>query len=141
LFQSSDQDSVKRLILNGLVEHWGFEDPTKNPDLDDIQKSYRDATFYTAWCKDQLIGCGALVHRDEKTAEIVRMSVDKNHRRIGIGTYILMALLSAARKSGYTRVILETTTSWSHVISFYLNNGFKITHSRDGDTYFECLVE
>ena len=39
-FQLKDQDAAKALILSGMKEHWGFIDPTKNPDLDDI------ATYY-----------------------------------------------------------------------------------------------
>jgi len=140
LFQPSDQEPVKRLILNGLVEHWGFEDPTKNPDLDNIKKSYKNSTFLIAQNGDQIIGCGALVPRDEGTAEIVRMSVQKDYRRRGVGTSILASLVDAARENGYLRVILETTSSWTNVISFYLNFGFKITHSQAGDTYFEYLL-
>jgi hypothetical protein len=47
-FQSEDQAEVKSLILAGLVEHWGRLDPSKNPDLEDIQSSYAGAVFLVA---------------------------------------------------------------------------------------------
>ena len=36
-FQSEDQQQVRDLILTGLEEHWGSLDPSKNPDLENIQ--------------------------------------------------------------------------------------------------------
>ena len=34
-FQRQHQEAVKKLILDGLTEHWGYCDPTLNPDLND----------------------------------------------------------------------------------------------------------
>ena len=55
--QWPDQEAAQRLILAGLVEHWGTLDPTKNPDLDDIQRSYvsRGHTFLVACQGQQLV--------------------------------------------------------------------------------------
>ncbi len=135
-FQPSDQLEVKRLILAGLVEHWGFLDETKNPDLDDIATSYAGATFLVGRLGTRIVGTGALVPRSSETAEIVRMSVAKELRQQGIGRQILQALLAQAQAQGFRQVILETTTSWSEVVAFYLRCGFHITHYLDGDVYF-----
>jgi len=135
-FQPSDQAEVKALILAGLVEHWGVLDPTKNPDLEDIAASYSDATFLVARHEGRIIGSGALVPRNERTAEIVRMSVAAGCRRKGIGRMILKSLVEHARQDGYQRIVLETTETWQEVISFYLNFGFHITYHYDGDVYF-----
>lgn len=48
-FQPENQEDVKKLILAGLVEHWGKLDPTKNPDLNDIANSYAQSVFFVAW--------------------------------------------------------------------------------------------
>ncbi|MCP4415536.1 MAG: hypothetical protein GY805_02870, partial [Chloroflexi bacterium] len=40
-FHPQDQSATKQLILAGLVEHWGELDPSLNPDLNDIARSYR----------------------------------------------------------------------------------------------------
>jgi GNAT superfamily N-acetyltransferase len=146
-FQPADQAAVKDLILAGLAEHWGTLDPSKNPDLDDIAASYAaasnsGATFLVARYQDRIIGTGALVPRQNGIVEVVRMSVAANGRRQGIGRMILQALVDRARQDGFQRIILETTETWQEVIAFYLHFGFRITHYKDGDVYFELtLVE
>jgi len=135
-FQPNDQAAVKDLILAGLAEHWGTLDPSKNPDLDDIAITYNGAVFMVARYQDQIIGTGALVPRQDGTAEIVRMSVAADWRRQGIGRRILQALVDRARLAGFRRIILETTETWQEVIAFYLSFGFRIIRYKDGDVYF-----
>ena len=139
-FEPSDQVDVKELILSGLVEHWGFLDETKNPDLDDIAASYAGGTFLVGRLGDRIVGTGALVPRSSDTAEIARMSVAKELRQQGIGRRILQALLEQARAQGFRQVILETTATWSEVVEFYLRCGFHITHYKDGDVYFALPI-
>jgi putative acetyltransferase len=135
-FQPADQAEAKALVLSGLVEHWGFLDPTKNPDLDNIAACYANATFLVARLDGKLVGTGALVPRGPDSAEIVRMSVDRSIRRQGVGRMLLQALIEHAGQSGFRQITLETTTTWQEVIQFYLNFGFHITHEQDGDVYF-----
>ncbi len=136
-FTPADQRAVKTLILSGLADHWGTLDPAKNPDLNDIAETYKDACFLVAKQQGELVGCGALVPRTPDTAEIVRMSVATNARRQGLGRRILAALCEEARARGFRCVMLETTQTWSEVIAFYQSFGFRITHYKDGDVYFE----
>ncbi|MFN8458803.1 MAG: GNAT family N-acetyltransferase [Anaerolineae bacterium] len=135
-FQPQDQERVKDLILAGLVEHWGYLDASKNPDLVDIQTHYRQATFLVAWLDDRIVGTGALVPRSAEVAEIVRMSVAVDMRRHGIGRAILHQLSTRAQQLGFRRLILETTATWQEVIEFYQRFGFSITHFQNGDVYF-----
>jgi putative acetyltransferase len=136
-FQPADQAAVKELILAGLTEHWGRLDPSKNPDLEDMAVTYEGAVFLVARHQDRIIGTGALVPRQDGTAEVVRMSVAADWRRKGIGRMILQALVDRARQAGFRRIILETTETWQEVIAFYLRFGFRITHYKDGDVYFD----
>ena len=136
-FRPQDQPAVKALILDGLIEHWGFLDEGKNPDLDDIATTYADGTFLVAWRDDEIIGTGAFKLHSEKQVEVVRMSVAKEMRRQGIGQQILSELCRIASEKGYAEVILETTETWQDVIDFYLNYGFEIMHYVDGDVYFK----
>jgi GNAT superfamily N-acetyltransferase len=135
-FRPEDQFAVKNLILAGLEEHWGVLDPTRNPDLNDIEATYANALFLVAWQNDQIIGTGALVPSTGETAEIVRMSVAADWRGQGIGRQILQTLCEQAKQKGYKRLVLETTAIWSEVIEFYQRFGFHITHHLDGDVYF-----
>ena len=139
-FQPSDQEEVKDLILNGLAEHWGTLDLTMNPDLNDIMKTYFKDVFLVARLEKRIVGTGALVHRTDEYAEIVRMSVAKDIRRQGVGNLILGQLIATAVEKGYQRVILETTHTWKEVIAFYIESGFTITHEQDGDVYFEKVL-
>jgi len=135
-FQPADQAEAKALILAGLVEHWGFLDPTLNPDLDDIASHYAEATFVIARQGGRLVGTGALVPRSTAQAEIVRMSVAKELRRQGIGRLLLHRLCLSAQAQGFQQVILETTDTWHGVIRFYQQFGFQLTHYHAGDVYF-----
>ncbi len=135
-FQPEDQQEVRRLILAGMAEHWGIVDESLNPDLNDIASSYAESVFLVAWQGQRVVGSGALAPGPNGAAEIKRMSVAKELRRQGLGRRILTALIEQARMCGCRRVILETTSTWSEVIEFYLDYGFRITHTCDGDTYF-----
>ncbi len=135
-FRPEDQTAAKALILAGLVEHFGYLDPTKNPDLDDIAATYAGGTFLLAWRGDEIVGTGALVHEREGVARIVRMSVDAPVRRRGIGTQVLQALCEHARAAGYRQIVLETTSTWREVVAFYRRNGFRLVGSWEDDTHF-----
>jgi putative acetyltransferase len=139
-FQPADQDKVKELILNGLAEHWGKLDLAKNPDLNNIAETYAQDVFLVAWLEEKIIGTGALIHRSDEFAEIVRMSVVKEMRKKGVGRLILQQLIEIAEEKGYRKIVLETTNSWYEVIEFYLRCGFLITHEQDGDVYFEMVL-
>jgi len=136
-FQSDNQAGVKALILNGLVEHWGFLDESKNPDLEDIARSYVGGKFLIAWLNGEIVGTGAYVPRSETVVEVVRMSVSVESRRQGIGVRILQEICDHAAKNGYQKVVLETTKTWQGVIRFYQQYGFRFTHFEGDDAYFE----
>ncbi len=140
-FTPADQPAVKALVLAGLAGHWGTLDPSKNPDLNDIAATYRDAYFLVAKQAGVVVGCGALVPCTPEAAEVVRMSVAASVRRQGFGRRILSALCAEARARGCRRVLLETTQTWSEVIAFYQSFGFRITHYQDGDVYFELPLD
>ncbi len=131
-FESEDQEAVQSLILAGLAEHWGEIDPTLNTDLNDIGAYYSNATFLVAWFDGRIIGSGALIPKSDQVAEIVRMSVSPKFRRRGIGRQILERLCQEAKDLGFQRIVLETTSTWSEVITFYKRFCFRITHHRDG---------
>ncbi len=139
-FRACDQAAARALILVGLAEHWGFLDPTLNPDLEDIAASFAGGVFLLAWDGAQLVGTGGLLPVSAGTLQLVRMSVAKSYRRRGIGRCLLEQLLTAARAGGCKRVILETTHTWDEVIRFYLDCGFRVMHREGEDLYFELCM-
>ncbi|KAI9334509.1 acyl-CoA N-acyltransferase [Zopfochytrium polystomum] len=70
------------------------------------------------------------------TARIVRMSVAAEHRGRGIGGQMLARLLEEARWRGYTRVVLETTKTWSDAARFYEGRGFRVVGEDEHDRHF-----
>lgn len=143
-FEPSDQSAAQTLIEAGMVEHWGVLDETVNPDIKDIAHSYRDGVFLVMLDGERLIGTGAYQPRENKTLEIVRMSIAGSHRRLGLGWKILDALCKNGHDQGYTRAILETNADWRGVVSFYKRYGFKETHRVAGEwgeeIYFELTL-
>ena len=141
-FESDDQDEVRSLILAGLGEHWGQIDERLNPDVDDIKASYghgRTLVVRLAGSR-AIVATGTLVRRDQETAEIVRMSVAPEHRRLGLGRTIVAELVRTAEDWGVSAVVLETSSHWHEVVAFYQSCGFAITDRREGafgeDTWF-----
>ncbi len=134
-FQTTDQPAAKALILAGLAAHWGWLDPTRNPDLDDIAVSYAGGVFLVAYDRGELVGTGALIPAGKRVGRLVRMSVAESRRRQGIGRDLLQALIAAAQERGYTHLVLETTATWAEAIAFYEVNGFRRSHEANGDVH------
>ena len=136
-FRIAYQEQVRNFILSGLSERWGELDETANPDIDDIEASYGSDNFFVACCDGRLVGTGGLSAESSSVVRIARMWIQKDLRRSGIGTRIIQHLLSQARLKNYSRVVLETTSTWSDAISFYQKHGFEILEYRDGDIHFQ----
>lgn len=134
-FRPEDQIPVRKLILNGLSEHWGWLDPRKNPDLVDIGSYFEDGLFLVAEYNGEIVGTGGLLQGGDGRAQIVRVHVAEHCRRMGLGSRIVNTLCEKALALGYTRVVLETTESWKGVICFYESNDFNITHYIGDDVY------
>ena len=75
-------------------------------DIEALKKS--DITFWSAWQKEELVGCGALKELDSSHAEIKSMRVSSKHRGKKLATKLLSHLLVEAALKGYEKVSLET---------------------------------
>jgi ribosomal protein S18 acetylase RimI-like enzyme len=125
-FEAGDQEQARWLILNGLGEHFGYIDETRNPDLDDIQQHYivPGHVFVVACMGRELVGTGALVLHGEGISQLVRISTRKDCRRRGIGLAISTYLVNIARQRGGRRILVETNASWQAAIDLYKRLGF-----------------
>ena len=133
------QPAARELILAGLAEHWGIIDPNLNQDVEDLGSFYPDSIFVIKQ-DGEVLATGALAPIDQKTWQVVRMSVDKRYRRQGLGTMMLKHLIQTARQRGANRLILETTADWNEARQFYRSAGFKFTHLRADDAYYELVI-
>jgi ribosomal protein S18 acetylase RimI-like enzyme len=141
-FEPADQEAVRRLILAGLVEHWGFLDASKNADLADMQRSYvsEGHTVLVARLGGRLVGTGALVVETESRGRIVRMSVDAAVRRRGIARTLLRRLLEVARERGMREVVVETTHDWHAAIALYRASGFVEYDRHEEDVHLRLAL-
>jgi len=141
-FETRDQDAVRRLILDGLGEHFGFVDETVNPDLDNIAETYVDGghRFMVATAGDNIVACGCLVLESSIRARIVRMSVAGHARRRGIGRMVVHQLLDHARDVGVTSIVLETNNYWEAVIAFYESCGFNVYDRSPGNVHMKLKL-
>lgn len=144
-FCADDQEAAKQLVVTGLGEHWGWIDPTLNPDLNDIATAYAEGIFLVGYLGDTLVATGALtpeVTPSGTTAlRVERMSVRADLRRQGIGRRMLDALLDAARQQGCRVVVLETTSTWTDAVRFYQHYGFDFVEARNGETHMQLHLE
>ena len=129
------------MILNGL-EHFGWIDETRNPDLDDIAANYlqRGNVFVVAEIGGELVGTGGLITVDANTARSVRMSVSRNHRRKGIGRALVMHLLDVARQRGFVRMLVSADIGWDNAIGLYERCGFTEYARDEVDIYFALAL-
>src|SRR5215218_1071165 len=136
-FAPSDKEAVRRLVLDGLGEHFGVIDESRNPDLDDIMASYvaRGGLFVVAECSGQLAATGALIAEGERIVRIVRMSVAPRYRRRGLARSIVAHLMETARLRGYCRLLVETNDDWTDAIALYRACGFGGESRRDGEVH------
>jgi putative acetyltransferase len=144
-FARADQEVVRLLIIEGLGEHWGSIDLSLNQDLNDIAASFAEGKTLVAQSEGgAIVGTGTILPRPGNVAEIVRMSVARETRGLGIGQLVALALIEHARSWKCDRVILETASHWTEVVAFYIRCGFRITHEADGefcrDTFFEIIL-
>ncbi len=132
LFQPEDQEAARDLILSGLGEHFGYIDPSYNPDVNDIGANYVTAghPFVVGERDGVLVGTGALLVHDEEVGQLVRMSVHQGQRRQGLGRALVSHLLQIARGRGLRKVIVETNNDWYDAIGLYERCGF-VEYDRD----------
>lgn len=142
-FQRTDQPAVRRLVRDGLADHWGAMDDRLNPDLDDIATASIGCVTVVARLGDDIVATGRAVMAGD-TVEISRMSVRSDRRGESVGRLILDELVRRASGWGARRVVLETSSAWTETVAFYAACGFTITHVADGefgsDTWFELVL-
>ena len=85
-----------------------------------------DVTFYAAWDRAKLAGCGALKQIGPGHGELKSMRANPDYRGRGAGRAMLEHLLAEARARGWSRVSLETgrPEAFRPARALYEANGF-----------------
>jgi putative acetyltransferase len=79
----------------------------------------------SAYVGEVPLACGAIVPYGETTAEVRRMYVHREHRRLGLAHAVLSHLLALARQFGYGRLVLETGFRQTAAMQLYEAAGFE----------------
>ncbi len=90
----------------------------------------------------EVAGCVALRKHDRDVCEMKRMWVKPRFRGKGISRALAGELISEARQSGYTKMLLDTIDTMTEAINLYRSLGFTETtpyydNPIGGATYFE----
>jgi N-acetylglutamate synthase-like GNAT family acetyltransferase len=126
-----------------MAERWGDAfDLTANSDTHDLWASYmtNGRTFLVVENNGTLVGTGALVPESSGVSRILRMSVDRGHRRRGIARMLIAELLDVAQQLGSRKVVVCTDTPWAEAVALYRSSGFAVTDEDGTDTHFSIDV-
>jgi len=105
------------LMIRQLVDTYSAERRLLSKDTVALYEDVQE--FLVAEYEGQVVGCGALHVMWEDLAEVRTMAVDEEHRRMGVGSAVLVALLDRARELGVDRVFCLTFET-----HFFASHGF-----------------
>ncbi|MBQ6823618.1 MAG: ribosomal protein S18-alanine N-acetyltransferase [Clostridia bacterium] len=93
---------------------------------EDFASSLQDESrlFLVAREGDTFLGCGGFQQSFEQ-GDILTVGVDPDHRRMGIGSALLSALIEAFRARGGTTLFLEVRASNAPAVALYEKHGFR----------------
>ena len=138
-FEPRDQDAVGRLIVNGMVERWGERfDPAANPDTADLWATYVEpgGEIVVYELDGDIIATGTLIPEADGAGRIVRMSVDRRHRRRGFAKIVVGELIERARHRSLDPLHVETDTPWFDAVEFYRACGFTLVRQNEAASHF-----
>jgi GNAT superfamily N-acetyltransferase len=109
-------------VQQEYVARYGGPDETA---VDGAEFAAPYGAFVIARAHGEAVGCGGLRRHDPSVVEIKRMFVRAAHRRRGHARALLRALEDRARRSGYSRVVLETGMAQPEAIALYESEGYR----------------
>ncbi len=135
----ADSPAVRSVITQVLAEFNRTIDTSgKDADLLDVESSYlrRGGTFYvvTTATGEVAGGAGLLPITPGETAELRRMFLLPHARGQGLGKRLLAMILNDARRLGFRRVRLETSSAMHNARQLYTSFGFNLAPI-DNPTY------
>jgi len=81
--------------------------------------------YVVAYLGSAPAACGAISPVDGVVAEIRRMYVRREHRRLGLASGVLSHLIGEGRRLGYSRLVLETGYRQEPAMRLYERHGFE----------------
>ncbi len=132
-FTNKDSNSVFFLILDIVDKEFNIKVDLDGLDSDlvhlgEYYNQHDDGCLYVAEIEDgsKIIGTAAIrsLKQFHSTCELKRMFVSKEYRKLGIGQGLLDMTLDFARKAGYSKILLYSSSDLKAARNLYLKNGF-----------------
>lgn len=141
-FRPADTEAVHRLFVDGqrdfMADHFptaaaqnALDDYIRSSladDLADIAATYLarpGSNFWVAEEDDKPIGCLGIYRRSDAEAEVRRVAVDRDSRRLGVASRLMDHAEAFCRGAGYSRVVLRTASFLTAAISMYQRRGYQ----------------
>ena len=99
---------IRALLAEHLHNMHQLSPPESVHALDLTSLLKPEITFWTAWSRGELLGCGALKELTLTHGEVKSMRTSSKHRRKGVARAMLQHIIVEARRRSYARLSLET---------------------------------
>lgn len=137
--------SLFQQYANSLGFNLCFQDFENELKQLDIQYNTPTGSLILAYYDDTAIGCVGVRHQENDVAELKRMFVLPDYRKLKIGQRLLEEAFKAADKLGYKKIRLDTLEDMQAALKLYRQNGFyEIVPYRhnpiSGAIYMERLI-
>jgi ribosomal-protein-alanine N-acetyltransferase len=135
-FRPSDVPFVSAIVAEALHEHY---DPSLYASL---SMEWNDGFLIAVDPHDVPVGFLLGVSQVEHEARVLMFAVDRNHRTLGVGTFLMRAFLERCLERGFQRVTLEVRVSNATAIRFYTRYRFSVidllrTYYSDGENGYQ----
>ena len=136
LREATNTDRERLVALHRRAITAAGSDPDDVPGnyLADVEGTFEEGggVFYVLESGDRVVAMGGAkpVADDPASVELVRIAVDPEFHREGLGDRIVAELESFARDAGYERVELETTERQEAARAMYEARGYEETGRR-----------
>ena len=141
LYRSRDYEAVREIFSHAqddFVQSYLHSDEDRQDyneyvigalarDLADIERSYLQhpgSNFWVAVHDDETVGCIGAYQRDGEEAEIRRLAVRRDARRLGVASQLLDHAEAFCRDYGYVRTIAWTYNHMPGAIAFLRRRGY-----------------
>ena len=128
---SRDQWAAGRRLIEEYAASLGVDLSFQNIDaeLDDLQNEYGPPGGALLLARDEedvrFVGCVAVRRFSDDACEMKRLYVSPGGRGRGLGRILAEAVIAAARRLGYRRMLLDTLPSMQEARRLYLSLGFQ----------------
>ena len=149
-FTDKDSKSIFFLILDIVEKEFGIKVDLNGLDSDIVHlggyyNQQNGGCLYVAEIEDsnKIIGTAAIRNFKQfhSACELKRMFVSKEYRKLGIGQRLLDITLDFARKAGYSKILLYSSSALKAARNLYLKNGFVDTKRYNDDYRVDVFMQ